>query len=205
MKTQERNKAAAGLFFLALSVIIIFAGCQPAAVDNNNDDDSDTVEMFSVKARMVTNRDYYPAVFDLFSNAEMTMDIIMYDMKYYDYDPETEESKLLGQIVTASLRGVDVRVILEQSDWNSDVNDDNYATGAYLEQYGVDVRYDPMTVTTHCKMMVIDSIKVMVGSTNWTKSAINYNNEANALLEGEEIAASYLDYFNTLWNSSQKR
>jgi len=204
MKTLRRNKIISAVFIFATAVFIL-SGCQPASVIDDGDDPADTSNMVEVKAKIVTNRSYYPTVFDLFSNSAKTMDIIMYDMKYYDYDSETEESKLLGQIVTASLRGVEVRIILEQSDWNTDVNDDNYKTGDYLKQYGVYVRYDPMTLTTHCKLLIVDSLKTVVGSTNWTKSAVNYNNEANALLESKEIASDYLDYFNTIWNSSQAR
>lgn len=190
------------LIFLFIFILAFLNACQPSAV--NDDTDSDTTVMYSVKAMRVVNRDYYPAVYDLLKNAKKTIDIIMYDMKYYDYDPETEEMKLLDQIVVASTRGVAVRVVLEQSDWNPDVNEDNYASGAYLEGYGAEVRYDPLTVTTHCKTFIIDSAKVLVGSTNWSMSAINSNNEANVLLEGKDIAYDFLDYFNTLWKSSYK-
>ncbi len=185
-------------------IIAIFFGCQPAAVSNDPSDEC-TFGGSEVLAKAVNNRSYYPAVFDLFENAEKTINVIMYDMKYYDYDPETEESKLLSKLAQASLRGVEVKIILEQSDWNSDVNEDNYASGAYLMESGVLVRYDPMTITTHCKMMIIDSVYTLVGSTNWSKSAINYNNEANVLMTGNLIAEEFIDYFNVLWSSSYER
>ncbi len=181
-------------------IMLLLASCQPASVADDNPEECDPgIEITAVSA---CNRDYYPSVKALFDNAEKTIHIIMYDMKYYDYDPQTEEMLLFNALVNAAGRGVSVYVVLEQSDWNSDVNADNELSGGILSSYGVDVRYDARTVTTHCKMMVIDSVKTLVGSTNWSKSAVSSNNEANVIMTGSEISLEFLDYFNTLWQNS---
>ncbi len=190
---------------LIFIVFLFVISCQPASVDNPSNTNDEQDNGVIVEAKMVNNRDYYPTVYDLFENATKTIHIIMYDMKYYDYDPDTEESKLLTLLAQCALKGIEVKIVLEQSDWNDDVNTDNYASGDYLTEYGAKVRYDPKTVTTHCKTIIIDSSRVLVGSTNWSKSAINYNNETNVLLTGEDITKDFLDYFNTLWNSSYER
>lgn len=195
-------KVLSRLIVIASAVLLI--SCQPGNIYNDDETDC-SFDGNEVIARKVTNRDYYPEVYDLFDNAEKTIYVIMYDMKYYDYDTETEEMKLLSKLAHAALRGVDVKILLEQSDWNEDVNEDNYASGAYLHQYGADVRYDSKTVTTHCKTMIIDSVYTLVGSTNWSKSAINYNNESNVLLRGDDIADDFIDYFMTLWENSFER
>lgn len=189
---------------IPIIAVILLVACQPANISDNDDGDC-IFDGSEVIAKMVNNRDYYPEVYELFDTAEKTIYVIMYDMKYYDYDPETEEMKLLSKLAHASLRGVDVRIVLEQSDWNESVNEDNYASGAYLDEYGVHVRYDSKTVTTHCKTMIIDSVYTLVGSTNWSKSAINYNNEANVLLRGNDIADDFTEYFMTLWENAFER
>lgn len=185
---------------IVIIIVLVIASCQPASVADNPDDECDTgAEVTAVSAN---NRDYYPSVKNLFDNAENTIHIIMYDMKYYDYNPTTEEMLLFNALLNAAARGVDVYVVLEQSDWNSDVNADNEESGAVLSSYGVNVRYDARTVTTHCKMMVIDSVKTLVGSTNWSMSAVSSNNEANVIMTGREISLEFLDYFDTLWRNS---
>lgn len=181
-------------------IMLLLASCQPASIADDDPEECDTGA--EVTAVSTCNRDYYPSVKALFDNAEKTIHIIMYDMKYYDYDPQTEEMLLFNALVNAAGRGVSVYVVLEQSDWNADVNEDNELSGGILSSYGVDVRYDARTVTTHCKMMVIDSQKTLVGSTNWSKSAVSSNNEANVIMTGSEISLEFLDYFNTLWQNS---
>jgi len=194
------------LFSIVISItILIFFSCQPVAVDDNNDKNDDTLLLVEVKAMIVTNRDYYSTASGIFKDANKTINGIMYNMKFYSDDPENEIMKLIDELIVAAARGVEVKIILEQSDWNDDVNADNYATGEYLENYGVEVRYDPLTITTHCKTFTVDTNIVLVGSTNWSYSAVNLNNEANVLLEGREIAERFLSYFQTLWNSSNKK
>lgn len=191
----------------AAVLTILFAGfssCQPASVDDGDDKNTDTLALTEVKAMRVTNRDYYAVASGIFKDAKKTIKGIMYDMKFYEGD-DNEVMKLIDELVIAAARGVEVSVVLEQSDWNEDVSADNYATGAYLESYGVSVKYDALTITTHCKTFLVDTNIVLVGSTNWTYSAVNSNNEANVLLEGREIAESFDEYFTNLWNNSYKR
>ncbi|HAF08408.1 MAG: Uncharacterized protein XD76_0955 [candidate division TA06 bacterium 32_111] len=188
---------------LSLTILFfyfIISGCQPAAVDNDDYPVHDTLTLIPTKAKMVCNRDYYPLMFSLFDNSQKSIFCVMYNINSYEYDNEV--TRLVDRLIVAHERGVVVKVLLEQSDWNSDVTNSNHKVGDKLKSYGVDVRYDPLTVTTHCKLFIIDTLYVMVGSTNWTISAVNSNNEANTLLEGEEIALDFIGYFEDLWKNS---
>lgn len=207
MITKKLRKFCKGFLLFAVLILFtafIFSSCQPAAVDNGDDDDADSLLMTEVKAMMVNNRDYYSVASGIFKDAKKTIVGIMYDMKFYSGD-DNDVMKLIDELVIAAARGVEVRIVLEQSDWNDDVSADNYETGAYLENYGIDVRYDPLTITTHCKTFTVDTNLVLVGSTNWSYSAVSSNNEANVLLEGREIAESFEEYFQTIWNNSYNR
>uniref|UniRef100_A0A7C3J5Z6 phospholipase D n=1 Tax=candidate division WOR-3 bacterium TaxID=2052148 RepID=A0A7C3J5Z6_UNCW3 len=188
------------LFLIILLFIFVISSCQPAAVDNDDGTGNDTLTLIPTKAKMVCNRDYYPLMYSLFDNSKKNIFCVMYNINSYDYDNEV--TRLVDRLIVAHERGVVVKVLLEQSDWNSDVTNSNHQVGDQLKSYGIDVRYDPLTVTTHCKLFIIDSLYVMVGSTNWTISAVNSNNEANTLLEGEEIALDFTGYFENLWKNS---
>ncbi|MEJ5307261.1 MAG: phospholipase D-like domain-containing protein [candidate division WOR-3 bacterium] len=187
-------------FIFVFFLVFVFTGCQPAAVDHEQDQNTDSLNMVPTKAKIVCNRDYFPLIYSLFENSKKSIFCVMYNINSYDY--ENEVTRLLDKLIVAHEKGVVVKVLLEQSDWNNDVTNSNHEVGDYLKSYGIDVRYDPLTVTTHCKLFIIDSLYVMVGSTNWTISAVNSNNEANALLEGEEIALDFIGYFENLWKNS---
>ena len=52
----------------------------------------------------------------------------------------------------------------------------------------MEVVYDPVTVTTHTKLLIIDGEISVVGSTNWTYSALEKNHEVSVLIRSPEVA-----------------
>lgn len=74
----------------------------------------------------------------------------------------------------------------------------------YLGSKGIDVKFDSQSVTTHAKIVIIDDRVAFVGSTNWSKSAIEENNEVNVEIKEEEIVKELESYFQDLWSSSRR-
>jgi len=52
--------------------------------------------------------------------------------------------------------------------------------------------------------MVVDGHLVLLGSTNWTFSALSNNNEASVLIRSKEVAKELLDYFNRVKGTGTK-
>lgn len=148
---------------------------------------------------VVSNRDYASFVLASFSEADVYIHIVMYSMKYYPEDSTNGVSQLLNELINAKERGVDVRVLLERSEYNSSLNEQNEFTCVYLESNGIDVQFDSPTITTHGKLVIIDSREAFVGSANWSKSAIEENNEVNVKINEEGIVEELESYFQNLW------
>jgi len=72
---------------------------------------------------------------------------------------------------------------------------DNEDVAKILSAGGVKVYMDDKKVTTHSKLLVVDSRFTVVGSTNWSYQALNQNNETNALIDSEQVAKEYIKYF----------
>ncbi|TES90411.1 MAG: hypothetical protein E3J87_10080 [Candidatus Cloacimonadota bacterium] len=68
----------------------------------------------------------------------------------------------------------------------------------------MDVKFDSQSVTTHAKIVIVDDRVAFIGSTNWSKSAIEKNNEVNVEIKKEEIVKELESYFQDLWNSSYR-
>lgn len=145
---------------------------------------------------LVNNRDYYSLVHSALGHTQESIHIVMYVLKYYPGE-SSPVNLLLDDLVKAESRGLDVRVLLEGSDGVVDSS----AVG-YLVAGGVPVRLDPQGITTHAKLIVLDGEAVVLGSTNWTNSALNSNNETNVEIKDPSIAALYEDYFEALWEAS---
>ncbi len=109
-------------------------------------------------------------------SAQKTIDIEMY---VFTSDVVARE---LGDAVK---RGVRVRVIMEPRVEDSR-KQKMFDTLAAL---GVDVRWASFSYKlTHSKFIVADGTRALVGSINFSESALNYNREAAVEVEGAKVA-----------------
>ena len=86
---------------------------------------------------------------------------------------------LLEALASARRRGVDVRVLLDLDDQEVDKNQ---AAVAWLQHQGVVVVQDEPKVTSHAKVILVDDRLALVGSHNWTRSAMTRNREVSVLV-----------------------
>ncbi|MEM4293468.1 MAG: phospholipase D-like domain-containing protein, partial [Thermoplasmata archaeon] len=115
---------------------------------------------------------------------------------------ETNEIKTLVNILVAKAKGgLEVKVFLDTDPSNQMITSNNTLTAQYLRNNGVQVKFDSPGTTTHTKLIIIDSRIVIVGSTNWSYSALNKNHEANVAIIDEKLAEKYEEYFGTLWEN----
>ena len=63
---------------------------------------------------------------------------------------------------------------------------------------------DKDTVTTHTKFLIIDKKIVILGSTNWTFSALSRNHEISAVIHSEESASFLQDFFEKVKKEGKK-
>jgi phosphatidylserine/phosphatidylglycerophosphate/cardiolipin synthase-like enzyme len=105
---------------------------------------------------------------------------------------------LVRELVAARQRGVEVRVILESSSHDQDLNQANQETAQLLRKGGVTVFFDSPDRTTHAKLAVIDRRYCLVGSHNLTQSALKYNHEFSLLLDNPALAEEILAYMETI-------
>jgi phosphatidylserine/phosphatidylglycerophosphate/cardiolipin synthase-like enzyme len=151
----------------------------------------------------IVNDNYFNLTFDRISNANKSIDIIMYEFKWYDSNNAI--AKLREALVNAQKRGINVRIILDQSnyrDQETELSKENRKVGTYLQSKGIQVKYDSLKTTTHDKLIIIDDNVVIVGSHNWSYSALTNNNEATVMIKNSDTAMYYEDYFENLWKIS---
>ena len=149
----------------------------------------------------VVNRQYYPEVSKLLSGAKTRIWVVMYGTRYYQGSEVSLVNKLLDALVAARKRGVEVKVLMDWSDYNQTLNAINAETKKRLEKDGIDVRYDRADVTTHAKLVVVDE-RAVVGSVNWGYDALERRNEASLIISDTAAVKYYADYFLRLWGES---
>lgn len=153
------------------------------------------VDIDEGQVALLTDRDYFEGVHSLLSEAEYSIHIVMFDVKYYPDYPESLVNSILSDLEQATRKGIEVRIIT-----------DEYLTEKpvvrILKESGIDIKFDSKERTTHSKLIIIDSKIVIVGSTNWGYHSIEKNHEANVVIYSEPLAKQFEGYFEGIWVES---
>lgn len=155
--------------------------------------------------QLVTDVQYFEVAKRLIQEAKHSIQVMMFEMGYYDQYPNTPSNLLIKELMNATKRGVKVEVILEVKEGEDRTAKRNRHTGKILSEGGVEVIYDPLSKTTHAKLMVVDGQLSLLGSTNWTYYALTSNNEASVLIRSQELARAIIDYFNRVKTTGSKK
>ncbi|MFW6130082.1 MAG: phospholipase D-like domain-containing protein [Atribacterota bacterium] len=156
---------------------------------------------YSAEVENISGQKYYPAVREVIQKANDSIHMSMFVVSLY---PDREDSAvydLCESLVEAKKRGVDVKVILDQNinffddEYKNKVEGKNFKAFEYLKKNGIDVNFDDRYTYTHSKALVVDKEIVVIGSTNWSQSALTINNEHSVLIKSPELAESILKSF----------
>lgn len=149
--------------------------------------------------------DYYPQVHQALTTAKKSILCVMY---IADINPKYNrgwEYNLVNDLINAHRRGVNVAVIFDQNImfWETGKKQkkmERKSSEAYelLKRNGVPVYYDSIDRVTHSKILVIDDYITIVGSTNWTYSALRKNHEASVLIKSRSVAEAFLEKLKTI-------
>lgn len=184
-----RNISMGILFFLFLSIFSL----------------QNSYGLVAEDVQLVTDGQYLQVAQKIIKEAKNSIQVMMYEMGYYDKYPNTSSNLLIKELIDAKKRGVNVEVILEVSKEEDRTTKRNRHTGKILSDGGVQVIYDSPARTTHAKLMVVDGQLALSGSTNWTYNALTSNNEVCFLIRSKELARALIDYFGKVKATGNKK
>ncbi len=143
------------------------------------------------------NRDIAPALEACIDGATERIRLVLYAMTYRDDYPDSDANRLVEALVEAQARGVDVAVVLDQSDWMVD-NEINDRAIELLLAGDVPLRFPPSSDVTHAKMLSCDDV-VIVSDANWAYSAFSLYNGTSIQVTGESVRLQYDAWFDSIW------
>jgi len=155
--------------------------------------------------QLVTDAQYVQVAQKMIQEAKASIQVMMFEMGYYDEHPNTPSNLLIKELIHAKKRGVKVEVILEVREGEDRTTKRNRHTGKILSEGRVEVIYDSLSKTTHAKFMAVDGQLSLLGSTNWTYYALTNNHEASVLIRSKEMAKALMDYFNRVKATASKK
>ena len=148
---------------------------------------------------------YFDTALNEITQAKSSIFLVMYLISVFPNQPNSQPNRLLNALIEAKQRGVDVKVILDQNiNFESESLDDAVLTNKNQQSYellkknNVAVFFDESQTFTHAKALVIDNKTVLLGSTNWSKSALTRNNETNVLVHSEALTLEIVNNLNQI-------
>ena len=146
----------------------------------------------------LVDAEYYPAVHKALTNAKKSILCVMFMAKLDPKHTGGDEYQLVLDLINAHKRRVKVQVIFDQNVkfWERGKNRNviekksEYAYKLLLKS-GVPVFYDNENRITHNKALVIDKYITIIGSTNWTYSALRKNHEASVMIKSRSVALAF--------------
>jgi phosphatidylserine/phosphatidylglycerophosphate/cardiolipin synthase-like enzyme len=123
----------------------------------------------------------------------------LYAAAYDPAYPGSEVDQLLGALEAAFARGVDVTVLLDDSDWIRD-NEINVAAIDRLRSAGLPVRRAARDELVHAKTLVCDDV-ALVSDANWSHSGLALYHAAAVRLPDPAEADALADWIDRLYGA----
>lgn len=165
---------------------ILFFSAPVAAIDKEFYDSGVSKDQFL--ARCVFNDDYPETLIHLIGHAKDSI-----YMAQYSFASETKTGqRIAAALIAAAKRKVKISIFLNGG--KSGVGPNNRLTAKKLSNHGISVTINEGSRVEHAKLVVVDSLWVLCGSTNLTETSMLKNNEANLLLHSPEVAATLERY-----------
>ena len=137
----------------------------------------------------ISGREYPKKVIPLINEAKNSIDIVVFDWRWYPQDPGAVCQLFNQSILRSARRGVKIRVIAN----NDQIID-------ILKKEGCSAKRLKTSKLVHCKLMIIDDQVVITGSHNFTQSAFQMNLELSVIIDEGVPNESFNLFFNNLWS-----
>lgn len=136
----------------------------------------------------IISKNFAKTVIALIDGAKHSLDIVVFDWRFYVHDPANPVSLFNASIARAVRRGVAVRCLVQ----NDGVID-------LLRSIGCDARKLHTKRILHTKLIIIDRIGIVIGSHNYTQHAFSSNHEASIYVTMGDINNGFVEYYNNLF------
>lgn len=144
---------------------------------------------------------YVPAARAKIAAAERSIRLMMFVGHARAGEGGEQILPLVEELEAVAVRGVDVRVVLDQDDGGEPYRSFfiNRPLVERLRGGPIQVKWDTPETLLHSKLLVLDDAACIVGSHNWTQAGFTRTHELSVLLESPEAAAGFGRRFDALW------
>ncbi len=136
----------------------------------------------------IISKDFPKVVIPLIDSALYSIDIIVFDWRFYKNDIASPVSLFNQAINRACRRGVIVNVLVQSPN-----------TVDRLKELGCNARQLSTKRILHTKLLIVDNVKIILGSHNYTQHAFTSNHEASIYVVMKDDNNGFKQYFTNLF------
>ncbi|MGB9816311.1 MAG: phospholipase D-like domain-containing protein [Desulfurococcaceae archaeon] len=145
------------------------------------------------------DNEYLGKLLHVLDNANKSVYVVMYVVKYDPREVDDPVNTILEKLVELRGKGLDIKIVVDDETYESYQD-----TIEYLKYNNVPVKLDESgSRTTHAKIVIIDGEVVLIGSHNWTESALSNNHETTLMVYSKDLAKQVVDYFYRIWSNGR--
>jgi phosphatidylserine/phosphatidylglycerophosphate/cardiolipin synthase-like enzyme len=136
----------------------------------------------------IIGKEFVDKVIPLIKGSQKSIDIIVYDWRWYPNQIGSAIQRFNNEIVAAKGRSKKIRIITDSPTLINVLKPLNFL-----------VKKNFSKKTLHTKLMIIDGKTAILGSHNYTMNAFTINHEVSVIIEDEKVVARLKLYFENLW------
>lgn len=136
----------------------------------------------------IISKNFPSIVIPLIDAAKHSIDIVVFDWRFYKNDPASAVSLFNAAVARAAARGVAVRCLVQ----NDGVVD-------LLRSIGCKARKLQSKKILHTKLIILDNTGIIIGSHNYTQHAFTSNHEASIYVQLSSADNGLVQYFSNLF------
>jgi len=137
---------------------------------------------------ILVSKEFPQRVIPLIQGARQSIDIIVFDWRWYPDQIGSNIQIFNNAIVKAVRNGLRCRAI---TNFNSNLK--------IFDELRIQTKKWNSKKTLHTKLLIIDNKIAILGSHNYTMNAFNLNHEVSILIDQPLFVARLKEYFNNLW------
>lgn len=170
--------------------------------DRDHDGEMPEVPYQCASLSVLKGDEYYSWLNAALGNASDSITMAMFHAAMPSNDHPTRQ--LVSQLVSASQRGLSVRVLLDD-----DRKEDPYKSRIIntpvfeaLQEGGVQVKFDNPDRLLHSKYLILDDALVVLGSHNWSAGSYFKYDDVSLVMKSDELARELRQRFDVLWSEN---
>ncbi len=133
-------------------------------------------------------REFPKKVTPLIKAAKKSINIIIYDWRWYPDQIGTQIQIFNNALINAHHRGVKINAVVNHAPMYE-----------MLKGLGIKAKINLTSKKLHAKLMLIDDEITILGSHNYTKTAFDINYEASIIVHDSEVALDFKYYFDNFF------